>query len=137
MLRVYWLAASFSPTFLLGLLILFEEEAKSKDGKVLLHCVSGINRSATITMGYLIKYNKMDLTSAFEYVQQRYDFAAMIISAFLTLHCRRQRVAPHSRYVEQLVWLDKEVHGSTVFEEGKIGFGYIQSIRNVKKKPLG
>ena len=61
----------FLSYFLMRLLILLKEEAKSKDGKVLLHCVSGINRSATITMGYLIKYNKMDLTSAFEYVQQR------------------------------------------------------------------
>lgn len=47
------------------------DEAKSKGGAVLLHCQSGVSRSATITIAYLMYSRGMAATKAYEFVKKR------------------------------------------------------------------
>jgi len=44
-----------------------------KEGKALVHCVAGINRSATIVIAWLMRANKWSLLSALTYVKRKRD----------------------------------------------------------------
>ncbi|VDM17197.1 unnamed protein product [Hydatigera taeniaeformis] len=39
-----------------------------RGGKTVVHCMAGISRSATIVLAYLVKYQDMSLSEAYEYV---------------------------------------------------------------------
>lgn len=43
------------------------EVITKRNGHVLVHCIAGVSRSATVVIGYLMKYKKMDLRTAFNY----------------------------------------------------------------------
>lgn len=45
--------------------------AISSGGKVLVHCVVGVSRSATLCIAYLMKHHKMSLFTAHEHVRSR------------------------------------------------------------------
>eukprot|EP00511_Aplanochytrium_stocchinoi_P001003 CAMPEP_0204843382 /NCGR_PEP_ID=MMETSP1346-20131115/47944_1 /ASSEMBLY_ACC=CAM_ASM_000771 /TAXON_ID=215587 /ORGANISM="Aplanochytrium stocchinoi, Strain GSBS06" /LENGTH=211 /DNA_ID=CAMNT_0051982515 /DNA_START=260 /DNA_END=895 /DNA_ORIENTATION=+ len=45
----------------------FINSAKAEGGKVLVHCVKGINRSGMMTIAYCINGNKWELAKAFKY----------------------------------------------------------------------
>ncbi|XP_051842038.1 dual specificity protein phosphatase 19 [Antechinus flavipes] len=47
----------------------FIEEAKLKDGVVLVHCNAGVSRSAAIIIGFLMSTEKITFTSAFSLVK--------------------------------------------------------------------
>ncbi|MBW0520546.1 hypothetical protein O181_060261 [Austropuccinia psidii MF-1] len=49
----------------------FIEQSRQSGGKVLVHCRVGVSRSATIVIGYVMKYLKMDLASAYLMVRSR------------------------------------------------------------------
>ena len=49
----------------------FFEEAKKEGGKVYVHCVQGVSRSATIVISYLMFTRKMTFHDAFSYVRER------------------------------------------------------------------
>ncbi|XP_020904243.1 dual specificity protein phosphatase 14 isoform X2 [Exaiptasia diaphana] len=40
-------------------------------GKVLVHCISGVNRSSTLVIAYLMKYHNMTLKNAYSLVKQK------------------------------------------------------------------
>ena len=42
----------------------------SEDKKVFLHCYRGVQRSATVAVGYLVRYNGMPLEDAIRHVQK-------------------------------------------------------------------
>lgn len=46
------------------------EVITKKNAHVLVHCVAGVSRSATIVIAYLMKYKRMDLKTAFNYCYQ-------------------------------------------------------------------
>lgn len=43
------------------------EVITKKNGHVLVHCIAGVSRSATVVIGYLMKYKRMDLRTSFNY----------------------------------------------------------------------
>jgi dual specificity phosphatase 10 len=43
----------------------------SQNGKVLVHCVAGVSRSASVVIAYLMNHQKMTLSDAFSFVQER------------------------------------------------------------------
>ena len=47
------------------------ENARKKNGRVLVHCVAGISRSVTVTMSYIMQEMGYSLNDAFDYVKQR------------------------------------------------------------------
>ena len=50
----------------------FIDKCKNKGDRILIHCMAGMNRSATITVGYLLHYfENMDLLQAVEYTVKK------------------------------------------------------------------
>lgn len=78
----------------------FIEEAKSNGEIILVHCRGGVNRSATVVLAYLMKYNDMTLREAWEYVRTR-----------------RPSVQPVANYMSQLREYEKSIRGSVSLEE--------------------
>jgi len=74
--------------------IQFITQAISENGKVLIHCVAGINRSPTMTVAYLMKEKNMELKIAFEHVRER-----------------RRIVDPLPDNITQLISFEKKLRG--------------------------
>jgi len=64
------------------------------DGKVLVHCLAGISRSAAVCLGYLVKFESMTLRQAYEH-----------------LAARRARVRPNLGFWRQLIDFESEITG--------------------------
>ncbi|XP_021957946.1 dual specificity protein phosphatase 14 [Folsomia candida] len=47
------------------------DEVRRKGGRIVIHCVAGVSRSATLIIAYLIKYKKMTLRQAYNFVKAR------------------------------------------------------------------
>ena len=78
------------------ILIYFEEanefinKCKSEGGILLVHCKLGISRSASFILAYLIKYHKLTLKSALEFVKQK-----------------RNQIKPNEGFMKQLYEYEK------------------------------
>ena len=59
------IVASFDECFL------FIDSARQSEGCVLVHCMAGVSRSATIVIAYLMKSEGMTFRAAFDHVKQR------------------------------------------------------------------
>jgi len=67
----------------------FIDEGRKKGG-ILIHCRHGVSRSATVTIGYVMAKEKMDVKSAFELVKRK-----------------RSRIGPNSGFMSQLEQWEK------------------------------
>ncbi|MBN2479360.1 MAG: dual specificity protein phosphatase family protein [Parachlamydiales bacterium] len=63
----------------------FINENISKDKKVYVHCKAGRSRSASAIIGYLIKYKKMKLHQAINFVKKRRNVVILNFSQFKAL----------------------------------------------------
>jgi dual specificity phosphatase 12 len=82
---------------------LFIETALSRGGKVLVHCVMGISRSATVVCAYLMVFQRLSASAAIQYVRKRrpeihpnYGFVKQL-HAFS--HCRYKPSCTNSEYI--------------------------------------
>mmetsp|Transcript_112529 Transcript_112529/g.223656 ORF Transcript_112529/g.223656 Transcript_112529/m.223656 type:complete len:1232 (-) Transcript_112529:86-3781(-) len=77
----------------------FIHQARQSDArhKVLVHCVQGISRSATVVVAYLMKYEKMSLLDAHEHTRKR-----------------RPVASPRKEFVDQLGRFECQIHGVSV-----------------------
>lgn len=73
----------------------FIQSAKSKDGKILVHCRGGVNRSATVVLAWMMHGEKMILKDAWH-----------------LLRSKRSVVSPHEQYIAQLKDYEQELFGS-------------------------
>jgi len=68
----------------------FINKCKSEGGILLVHCKLGISRSASFILAYLIKYHKLTLESALEFVKQK-----------------RNQIKPNEGFMKQLYEYEK------------------------------
>jgi len=69
-------------------------DSKQKQGHpILVHCVAGVSRSATIVLAYLMQYHKHRLRSAFELVKSK-----------------RPRIYPNIGFWRQLIEFEKKLY---------------------------
>lgn len=73
------------------------DEARQKNGKILVHCAMGISRSATIVIAYLMSRYKMSLISAYNYVKSK-----------------RPEINPNKYFMKKLVEYEKELNGNYI-----------------------
>lgn len=53
------------------MLFFFSDEGITQNRGVLIHCLAGVSRSATVTIAYLISALNMTLNEAYDFVKQR------------------------------------------------------------------
>jgi len=73
----------------------FIHAALSRKENVLVHCMAGVSRSASVVIAYLIKHTGRRFSEALEYTRSN-----------------RRIVCPNAGFSEQLQKWDKELHGS-------------------------
>lgn len=77
----------------------FIENARREGGKVMVHCMAGVNRSGFITVAYVMKHLKLDLLSAIDYCVLRRGF-------FLSNHTFQRQLVVFAR--EEHLLTDKK-----------------------------
>ncbi|KAG5190756.1 protein-tyrosine phosphatase-like protein [Tribonema minus] len=78
------------------------EEARACGGCCLVHCSSGMSRSATITIAYLVQHRNMTLLDAMHLTKDR-----------------RRQTSPNPGFVSQLLDLEHVVHACHTLDLGK------------------
>ncbi|KAG5898926.1 hypothetical protein JTB14_007961 [Gonioctena quinquepunctata] len=69
-------------------------QVSSLGGKTLVYCVAGVSRSASICLAYLMKYQRLSLLEAYNYVK-----------------LRRPRIRPNCGFFKQLIEYEKQLFG--------------------------
>nr|XP_033808094.1 dual specificity protein phosphatase 16 [Geotrypetes seraphini]XP_033808095.1 dual specificity protein phosphatase 16 [Geotrypetes seraphini] len=70
----------------------FIEKAKASNGRVLVHCLAGISRSATIAIAYIMKRMDMSLDEAYRFVKEK-----------------RPTISPNFNFLGQLLDFEKRI----------------------------
>lgn len=78
----------------------FLDKVKENKGRVLIHCQSGVNRSASIVLAYLMTYRKMTFKEAFLFLRER-----------------RPIVSPHESYMKQLSEYEMTLYGKSTLKD--------------------
>uniref|UniRef100_A0A8D0LCR1 Dual specificity phosphatase 16 n=1 Tax=Sphenodon punctatus TaxID=8508 RepID=A0A8D0LCR1_SPHPU len=74
----------------------FIEKAKASNGRVLVHCLAGISRSATIAIAYIMKRMDMSLDEAYRFVKEK-----------------RPTISPNFNFLGQLLDFEKMIKNQT------------------------
>ncbi|XP_038963386.1 dual specificity protein phosphatase 16 isoform X2 [Rattus norvegicus] len=74
----------------------FIEKAKASNGCVLIHCLAGISRSATIAIAYIMKRMDMSLDEAYRFVKEK-----------------RPTISPNFNFMGQLMDYEKTISSQT------------------------
>jgi len=70
-------------------------QVRSAGGKTLVHCVSGVSRSASLCLAYLMKHERMPLRRAFAHLKSR-----------------RPSIRPNTGFFTQLIEFERRVFGA-------------------------
>ncbi|KAK7603267.1 hypothetical protein V9T40_003266 [Parthenolecanium corni] len=70
-------------------------KVSQEGGNILVHCVAGVSRSVSLCLAYLLKYHKMSLKEAYEYVERR-----------------RPCIKPNNSFFKQLIDFEIENRGN-------------------------
>jgi len=90
----------------------FIGHAKLSNGKILVHCQGGMNRSATIVLAYLVAKENWTLKQAHQH-----------------LKAKRPIISPHELYWKQLRDLEVKLTGKLTLSEEEIGPTLQQQMR--------
>lgn len=75
-------------------------EAKEKNGRVLIHCYKGVSRSVSVLISYLIFLNKWTYDEAFDFVQSKRSIANPNIGFYLQLKTFHKRITLNTDRLE-------------------------------------
>lgn len=75
----------------------FIEKAKASNARVLVHCLAGISRSATIAIAYIMKRMDMTLDEAYRFVKEK-----------------RPTISPNFNFLGQLLDFEKKIKSAVV-----------------------
>eukprot|EP00795_Rhopilema_esculentum_P005444 gene5444-619_t len=70
----------------------FIDRVRTCDGKVLVHCVGGVSRSATIAVGYVMRHMQLSLDNAYRFVKDK-----------------RPTISPNLNFMGQLLQYEKQL----------------------------
>ncbi|KAL3883751.1 hypothetical protein ACJMK2_029985 [Sinanodonta woodiana] len=71
-------------------------QVSQKGGRTLVHCMAGVSRSATLCIAYMMKYKRMSLKQAYDYIKKR-----------------RPVIRPNTGFWRQLIEFERRLFGST------------------------
>ncbi|XP_068903533.1 dual specificity protein phosphatase 21 isoform X3 [Tenebrio molitor] len=71
------------------------QKVANSGGKILVYCVAGVSRSASICLAYLMKHQGLTLLDAYNYVK-----------------LRRSKIKPNCGFFKQLIEYEKKLFGS-------------------------
>ena len=96
-----------------------ESARQAEDGRVLVHCMCGVSRSATLVIAYLLQSEEMSLVDAFNKTK-----------------LQRPMVAPNPTFTEELLSLEREQNEegiNTIAAVEMIGKNYKKASANATK----
>lgn len=76
-------------------LIVFLDEAKGNNERILVHCVQGISRSASVVIAYCMKSNEWSLKKSYDFVKSK-----------------RKIISPNVGFIKQLQQYEKLLFGT-------------------------
>ncbi|XP_054625385.1 dual specificity protein phosphatase 16 isoform X2 [Dunckerocampus dactyliophorus] len=98
----------------------FIEKAKASNSSVLVHCLAGISRSATIAIAYIMKRMDMSLDEAYRFVKEKrptispnFNFLGQLLDFEKKI---KSRHAGQPQPVPQNLPLDRDVSGGALLE---------------------
>ncbi|XP_057557730.1 dual specificity protein phosphatase 16 [Hippopotamus amphibius kiboko] len=104
----------------------FIEKAKASNGCVLVHCLAGISRSATIAIAYIMKRMDMSLDEAYRFVKEKrptispnFNFLGQLLDYEKRIKSQTGAAGPKSKL--KLLHLDKPSEPVPVAAEGAQG----------------
>ena len=83
----------------------------SRGGKVIVHCVAGVSRSATLCIVHLMKHHRMSLIKAHEYVKKR-----------------RNMIRPNMGFWRQLIDYERRLFGRNTVRMVNSSIGLIPDV---------
>ncbi|XP_010007344.1 PREDICTED: dual specificity protein phosphatase 14 [Chaetura pelagica] len=90
-----------------------------KHGATLVHCAAGVSRSATLCIAYLMKYHKVSLFEAYNWVKSR-----------------RPIIRPNVGFWRQLVDYERKLFGKTTVKMVQTPYGIIPDLYERERRPL-
>lgn len=94
-------------------------QVSQKGGRVLVHCVAGISRSASLCIAYLMKYERMTLEQAYRHVKRR-----------------RPVIHPNVGFWRQLIDYEKRIFGTTSVKMVHSNMGMIPEVYAEESKHI-
>ena len=87
-----------------------------KDKKILIHCYSGISRSASFVLAYLVENRKMSLNDAFTFVREK------------------RNILPNVYFMKQLIEYEYEISDKKTFDMDKYMVLYLSETFKINKE---
>ncbi|XP_055328215.1 dual specificity protein phosphatase 14-like [Paramacrobiotus metropolitanus] len=96
------------------------EEHRLAGGKVLVHCMAGVSRSASIVIAYLVKYQNLSLKEAYAAVR-----------------AARSIIRPNPGFWKQLIEYEYRIRKEESVRMVPSAFGMIPDVYESEMKPMG
>ena len=85
---------------------LLTDDVQRSGGRVLVHCVAGVSRSATITIAYIMLRTRLSMMEAFHFVKRH-----------------RHIVAPNFNFMGQLMELERRLQDGSISRDLTVDLG--------------
>lgn len=87
------------------------QQVRLGGGKLLVHCVAGVSRSASLCIAYLMKYKHLNLAQAYNHVKRR-----------------RSVIHPNVGFWRQLIEYERTLFGKSSVKMVQSGIGWIPDV---------